>query len=175
MMLAYSSWLIGHRFMLKGIFYILFFLSTMSYDLRANAAEYTSSSELIENAKAFDKKTVLYKGEAVTAIMDRGEHSWVNVNDGQNAIGIWCEKRQLGGVKFLGDYKNRGDMLEIEGVFNRACPLHGGELDIHAYRIRVLEPGSKVSERVDRHKLRLAVALFLTTLAVIIIFRKRII
>ena len=66
-------------------------------------ADTVSSSELIERAKEFDGKAVAYKGEAVTAILNRGEHSWVNLNDGTNAIGVWSKTSDLGAIKFIGD------------------------------------------------------------------------
>jgi len=137
------------------------------------AQEPASSKELIENAKALDGKTVTYKGEAVTAIMNRGEYSWVNLKDGDNAIGAWCESAQLESVKFLGDYRNRGDILEVEGIFNRACPIHNGEFDIQAVRVSIVKSGFRTEEDVDRNKLKLSIALFLATLAFMVLFKRR--
>ena len=51
-----------------------------------------SSTELINNAKSYDGKTVVYEGEVIGDIMVRGAFAWINVNDGKNAIGIWLEK-----------------------------------------------------------------------------------
>jgi hypothetical protein len=137
------------------------------------AATY-SSKALIENSKLLDGKRVTYKGEAVTAIMKRGDYAWVNVNDGQSAIGVWCDSHMLDDVKFLGTYKHKGDMLEIEGIFNRACPVHGGELDIHANKVKVTDAGFPVMERIDLRKAALAAFLFLMTIAATIVFRRRI-
>ena len=129
---------------------------------------------MIENAKALDGKTVQYRGEAVTAVLNRGEYSWVNLNDGDNAIGIWCKSASLASIKFIGDYKNRGDILEAKGVFHRACPAHNGELDIHADSIKIAKPGFPVSERMLRRKLNAAIAVFLLTILLAAAFRKRI-
>lgn len=139
----------------------------------AGAVTFTSR-ELIENAKLLDGRTVTYRGEAITAIMERGDHAWVNVYDGSNAIGVWCPKKLLKDVRFLGDYKNKGDIVQVEGVFNRACSEHNGELDIHAVRITVLEKGHPVGELVDGRKINLAIVLFLLTLVMIFIYRKKI-
>jgi hypothetical protein len=133
-----------------------------------------SSKALIDNAKVLDGKKVVYRGEAVTAIMKRGEYAWVNVNDGDNAIGIWCKGYKLAPVQYLGGYKFTGDTLEVEGMFNRACSMHGGELDIHANKIRILKTGSAVSDSANLRKLALAVVLLLATIAVTVIFRKRV-
>lgn len=139
----------------------------------AHAASY-SSKALIENAKLLDGKKVTYRGEAVTAIMKRGDHAWVNVNDGDNAIGIWCKVSMLEPVKFLGDYKHAGDILEVEGMFNRACPMHGGELDIHPNKVKILKAGFSMKEKVDLGKTGLTIFFFLMTLVITIVFRKRI-
>lgn len=140
----------------------------------AAAAIETSSKSLIENAKFYDGKTVTYRGEAVTAVMKRGEYAWVNVNDGDNAIGIWCKAASLGPVRFLGGYKVRGDTLVVTGVFNRACQEHGGDLDIHADEVTVAKTGHLIPEEVNRRKVRLAFILFFFTIVIVVIFRKRI-
>lgn len=132
-----------------------------------------SSSILIERAKVFDGKTISYQGEAITAVMPRGEYSWVNVHDGDNAIGVWAKTGSLSGVKVLGDYKHRGDVVMVDGIFNRACPLHGGDCDIHAEIISVVKPGSVVRERIDQQKTFLTLAIFLITLYITSKFRKR--
>jgi hypothetical protein len=133
-----------------------------------------SSKALIDNAKVLDGKKVVYRGEAVTAIMKRGEYAWININDGDNAIGVWCKGYMLLPVQHLGGYKFRGDMLEVEGVFSRACPEHGGELDIHADKVKIISMGFAVNERASPPKLALTVLLLLATIAATVIFRKRI-
>jgi len=132
-----------------------------------------SSTELIENAKELDGAIVSYKGEVVTAIMRRGTHSWISVNDGPNAIGVWAKKDLAEKIIFIGDYKYKGDIVEIEGVFKRACSEHGGELDIHAGKITVLERGCSLAERPYGNRMRIAVALFLATLIAVAFFWKK--
>ena len=152
---------------------IAVFLAALSFSICATPgfAQTLSSTELIENAKELNGAIVSYKGEAVTAIMQRGAHSWVSVNDGPNAIGIWAENSLVGNIEFIGDYKHRGDTIEIEGIFNRACSEHGGELDIHAEKITVLERGSSRAERPYGNRIRIAIALFLATLIAVAFFR----
>ncbi len=133
-----------------------------------------SSEELIEKAKELDGKAVVYRGEVVTDILERGAHAWLNANDGGNAIGIWCDAALGKKIKFTGDYKHRGDVIEAEGIFNRACAQHNGELDIHASRVDIIKRGSQVSERLDKDRSYLATALFLLTAFIIIRYRKRV-
>jgi hypothetical protein len=133
-----------------------------------------TSTELITGANALDGNTVTYKGEIIAAVMDRGEHSWVNLNDGYNAIGVWCKKSSLNDVKFMGDYKNEGDVLEVTGVFRRACPEHGGELDIHADSVKIEARGFPIQERVSMNRIDVAIVFFILTLLAIFMMRKRI-
>ena len=141
--------------------------------LTASVAEAVSSRELIDNANGFNGQTVKYKGEAVVAILGREDGSWVNVSDGHNALGIWCKKEMTDSIKYLGDYKTKGDMVEIEGVFNRACPQHGGELDIHAVSFKVTKTGYFIKEAFDVWKLNISAGIFLAIMLLIILFRKR--
>src|SRR3989338_8359022 len=52
-------------------------LLLLIFTLNLCHAETLSSTELIENAKSLDGQTVDYKGEVITAILNRGEHSWI--------------------------------------------------------------------------------------------------
>jgi len=140
---------------------------------RAESRVFTST-ELIEHAGAIDGSTVTYKGEIVAAVMNRGEHSWVNLNDGYNAIGIWCRTGSLSDVKTLGNYKNEGDVLEVTGVFHRACPEHGGELDIHADSVRIESRGFPIEEHISMRRIDITIMFFILALLAIFMMRKRI-
>ena len=136
--------------------------------------KYYTSAELINGANVIDGSIVTYKGEIVAAIMNRGESSWINLNDGFNAVGIWCRSASLGDVRTMGDYKNEGDTVEVTGVFHRACPEHGGELDIHADRVRIVATGFPVEERVSVYRINIAIVFFVLTLLAVVVLRKRI-
>ena len=125
----------------------------------SDLAQSISSTELINNAKQHDGKTVVYEGEVIGDIMVRGEYAWINVNDGQNAIGIWIEKSLTKDILYTGSYKSKGDWLEITGVFQRACLQHGGDLDIHAQAIRKVRPGRQILERLNMSKRNLVFVL----------------
>ncbi len=132
-----------------------------------------SSNELIEKSKELNGRRLNYRGELIVAILDRGEYSWVNLNDGFNAIGVWCKSSMLDNVKFAGDYKNRGDILEVNGTFNRACSMHNGELDIHADTVKIISRGYPFKRAIDLKALKSAAVLFLVTILTVIIFRKK--
>ncbi len=138
------------------IFFLLLSLS-------AAYAQPVSSTELINNAKLYDGKKVVYEGEVIGDVMARGRYSWVNLNDGQNAVGIWVPEALARDVRMTGSYKTKGDWLEATGIFHRACPEHGGDLDIHAQAIRVIQGGRVTVERANPAKKNL----FFTLLGII--------
>jgi len=128
---------------------------------------------LTEKARELNGRKLNYSGELITTILDRGEYSWINLNDGSNAIGVWCKSSLLRGIKFAGDYKNRGDRVEVNGTFNRACSIHNGELDIHADTVKIIKHGEFFKRAIDLKRINSAAALFALTIFTVIIFRKR--
>ena len=144
---------------------LLFLLFSVSH------AQTISSTELINNAKLYDGKTVVYEGEVIGDIMVRGEFCWININDGKNAIGIWLHKDLTKDILYTGSYKSKGDWVQITGLFQRACPQHGGDLDIHAQVIRKISPGRPTQESLNLSKRNLAFVL-LGILCLVLILRQ---
>ncbi|MFH1190705.1 MAG: DNA-binding protein [Candidatus Omnitrophota bacterium] len=122
-------------------------------------AQSVSSSELINNAKQYDGKLVTYSGEVIGDVMPRGEFAWVNINDGQYALGVWMGAALSKEIKFTGSYKSRGDNLEIVGIFHRACLEHGGDLDIHAHSLGEIVRGRIIKEKLNSDKVSLSLVL----------------
>lgn len=158
--------------MIKIKFYIFIIFLALLH-IENCYAESVSSKNIIENARVLDGKRIEYRGEVVTSVLKRGEYAWINLNDGDNAIGIWCKKSDIDFVRFAGDYKHKGDILEVTGVFNRACSEHGGEMDIHADSVSLILKGHFIKEKVSTEKMKLALELFLIIILIIVIYRKR--
>ena len=154
--------------------FVIFLLSISMCGLLCADTMEVSSRRLIEHSKFYDGKEIVYKGEAIVAVMKRGDYGWVNLSDGDNAIGIWCKSSHLEMIKYLGGYDSKGDTVEVTGIFNRACQEHGGDLDIHADTITVKKPGYFITENINGKRVRLVIAIFLVVIALVLIFRKRI-
>lgn len=122
-----------------------------------------SSTDLIQKAKALDGQVVVYTGEAIGELLTRGDYSWVNASDGANAIGLYMPTALAHKISEFGTYKTRGDTIEVTGIFHRACPEHGGDLDIHVTDVKVLAQGGPISHRV--HPGRVVWAIVLSALA----------
>lgn len=127
-------------------------------------AQETESLNLLNNAKNYDGKVVIYKGEVIGDIMMRGDHAWLHVNDGAIAIGIWASKDLIRDIDYTGDYKKRGDVVEVAGIFHRSCLEHGGDLDIHAQAIKIITPGSASARTVSKNKIYLGMGSFIIVL-----------
>jgi hypothetical protein len=110
----------------------------------------SGSADLINNARDYDAKTVIYSGEAIGDIMARGAYAWININDGANAIGVWIKKELAGGISYTGSYQARGDWVEVKGEFQRSCREHGGDLDIHAQTLNIISSGAEALHGINK-------------------------
>ena len=82
-----------------GVISLILLCSTVCF------AQPVSSTELINSAKQYDGKTVVYTGEVIGDIMIRGDYAWINLWDGKNAIGIWVRKDLVKDITYTGSYK----------------------------------------------------------------------
>ena len=117
-------------------------------------AALVSSKELLEGAQEYDEKAVFYKGEVIGDIMVRGESAWVNVRDEHGAIGVFCPLELTEKIEHQGNYNFRGDSVSVRGEFHRACSEHGGDSDIHAEKILIVEEGEEISHPLAPGKAR---------------------
>ncbi len=136
----------------KSFYFYLLPFTFFFFPIACYAQQPVSSVELINNAAQYDGKSVVFAGEVIGDVMARGDYTWVNVFDGNNALGIWVKKGFTKEIFFTAGYKSKGDVIEVTGVFRRACPQHGGDLDIHADSLRKIIPGRKLVERLNSEK-----------------------
>jgi hypothetical protein len=144
----------------------LVLLYTLHFTHYTAFAQPVSSTELINSAKLYDGKTIVYTGEIIGDIMARGDYAWVNVNDGKNAIGVWINKNLIKDIHYMGSYKFKGDVVEVSGIFHRACLQHGGDLDLHAQSLTKRIAGGPIQE-IPNFKERSIVILLLGALGLI--------
>ncbi|NTW72591.1 MAG: DNA-binding protein [Eubacteriaceae bacterium] len=143
--------------------FVLILLLIIPFSVQAYASDTTKINDLIENALSLDGKNVTIQGEAIGESFERGEYSWVNVNDGTNIIGIWMKTDDAQKITYYGNYKNKGDTLRISGIFRRSCSEHGGELDIHSDTVVITNTGSYVPEHIS--DIKIIAAVFLSMLS----------
>ena len=123
---------------------------------------------LQEHWEEYDGEEVIFVGEAVGDVMVRGDHAWVTLNDdhysrralreagelrgGNSGIGVWLPRREAEKIGRLGRYGSMGDRVEVRGVFHADCSQHGGDFDIHATSLEVLERGRDLNDSPDSGK-----------------------
>lgn len=148
----------------------------------AAAAPAARSAELVERHATWDGRVIEFTGEAVRESMVRGDRAWIHLNDdayatmeagprgklaGYNSgMGVWTGAEEAEAIDVFGDYRHRGDLVRVEGVFNAACARHGGDMDIHASRLDVVSEGERVPYVVGGWKG--PTALLLTLAAVVL-------
>ena len=134
----------------------------------AAAGEEVGSIQLIEQAKFYDTHEIVYSGEVVGDILSAGDHVWLNVSDGSSAIGVWATRELAEAVQVAGRYSQKGDVIRVAGRFSRACPEHGGDMDLHAQSIVLVKHGFPVGHAVPAWKVWLAVWITVPALLLLI-------
>jgi len=129
-----------------------------------NAANVTKVNDLINNMGEFDDKVVTIEGEAIGEAMNRGNYSWVNINDGTNAIGVWLKSSEAERITTFGDYKHAGDTVRISGLFSKNSLEHGGDVDIDCSSLEIIKKGHSVKEQLAHIKIVTAALLFCAAL-----------
>lgn len=130
-------------------------------------------SDIVEKASAYDGAKIAVEGEIIGDVMARGDHSWINILDNGTAVGVWVGKDRLPEIAYIGSYGAMGDRVYISGIMHRACPEHGGDLDIHAETIALVKKGTPISHPLDLKRLGVAVALSVSGVLLAILWQKR--
>ncbi len=150
-------------------------LAFVGWGLPAFAQEIPLSAQLVEKPGVFDGTEIEFTGEVIGEVMNRPGGAWVHLNDdaymernveegaelgGYNSgQAVWVPGGMAEAITRAGDYHNQGDIVRVTGVFNAACPEHGGDMDIHARELVVVTPGHAVVDPVPSWKPVLALVL----------------
>lgn len=104
----------------------------------------TSAPELTSASSGLDGSSVTIEGEVVSEVLAGGRgHVWVNVLSDGVAIGVWAPAGMVEDLEVFGEWSHTGDRVVVTGIFNEACDDHGGDLDVHATAIGLLERGGE--------------------------------
>lgn len=150
---------------MRRLLYALFIVAACVGFPSAAIAAGVSSTALIEEPAAWDGHLVTFTGEAVGEAMARGGEVWLHLNDdaytetsiaggaapqGYNSgLAVVVAAQDAEVVTVYGDYRHRGDTVRISGIFNAACPEHGGDMDVHASEISVVRAGTALTHSLE--------------------------
>lgn len=129
-------------------------------------------NDLIEEGKELDGQNIVIKGEAIGEVLNRNIYSWVNINDKTNAMGIYMKTSDSEKITQYGGYNKIGDTIEVRGIFNRACKEHGGDMDVHAKEVIVVDKGKVLKDSIPKYKVILSIVLTTLTCIISIILYK---
>jgi hypothetical protein len=158
--------------------------------LGADEAVTVSSRALLACPDAYQGRRVRYTGEAVGEVLARGDHAWVQLNDGayhetgplphrpdyagaNSGIGVRLPAGGAERIHRTGGPERRGDVVAVEGRFHRALPDTADAMVIDADRVRRVSAGEPIAQPV-RSERRIA-ALALGVLAAAMVAAERLI
>lgn len=130
-------------------------------------------NDLIKESHTYDKQSIVIEAEVILEVLERDDYAWINVNDGTNAIGVYLPIEMTQDLDVFGDYNHIGDKVLIEGVFSRNCDEHGGEIDIHATSLTIVEEGYIVEREVSVWKFAIAFISFSLSIIVLLVYRNK--
>ena len=150
--------------------------------LRNVRPQLVTAAQLIECPEVFDGTEVRYRGEVVRAVLHRRDRAVVQVNDdryglelgplpehrtavgGNSGMTVVLSQRQADDIAYVGDYRHRGDVLDIVGTFRAADPYDAGGPTITADTANVQRTGSVLEHRIDPARMVVASLLALVAL-----------
>ncbi|GAB4275446.1 MAG: hypothetical protein Kow0056_05010 [Coriobacteriia bacterium] len=130
---------------------------------------------LVADPLGFDGAQVTIIGEVIGDRLHSGQgHVWVNVLGEQGvAVGVWVPREDTEDIEFYGDYGHVGDTVLVTGLLNASCELHGGDFDIHAASLEIIERGREVTHEGDPALAILGVALIVVAGGLLSYYRYR--
>lgn len=142
-----------------------------------------AAERLIECPDAYDQQTVRYRGEAVRAVLRRGDRAWVHLNDDAYGLELGplpAHRTAIGGnsgipvsipldvadaITHVGDARHHGDIIDVVGTFHRADPADDGGPTIQAHNATIAQVGRTISRPVSRPRVITAVVLAILAVA----------
>lgn len=135
-------------------------------------AQLISIQELLNQSKAYDQQTVIIEAEVILEVLERDDMAWLNVNDGTNVIGVFLPLEMTEKLTTFGNHQNQGDRIRIEAIFYRNCFEHGGEMDLHAINIDVIEKGFRIERPISTWKFSFAIVGFTSSMISLWMYRR---
>ena len=120
-------------------------------------------ASLLADPARYDGQEVSIEAEAIGDRLHAKHGTWVNFLDTTAAIGCFFPTSLAKDIRLLGGYELKGDAFRVTGVFHAGCPKHGGELDIHADRLELLQKGRPTPHPISQAKVALAAGLSLAS------------
>lgn len=154
--------------------------------------EPVTSNELYDCPDEWDGRQVRYTGEVVGAVLDRGEESWLQLNDdvyaqtsgplpthrdfrgGNAGVGARVPSDATGAIAHVGGPGRRGDLVEVVGTFRRVDEATGEVAVLEVRELEVVRSGAPVEQPAVPARAWVASAAAVLALAVTVAGRRRV-
>ncbi|CAN5203924.1 hypothetical protein BH23ACT9_BH23ACT9_00980 [soil metagenome] len=157
----------------------------------AEPAVTVDSNRLYDCPRTWDGRRVRYVGEAVGALLDRGDHAWVQLNDdvyadgvgplpthrdfrgGNAGIGARLDADQAQQLTTIGGPRFRGDLVEVVATFQRVDPDSAEVAVLLVESLTVLRGGEPLEQPRAPARPVIAGLAALIALGVVVLERRR--
>ncbi len=148
---------------------IIFFLTLFVLDIPAYA-ESVSLGNLINQPDKYDQKTITFEAEVIGEPLSTQSGNWFNVTCGSYHIGIFFKDKDLiNQLKYWGSYRQRGDIVQVKGVFYKNCPAHS-QSGVHLISLELVKRGMDVSYPISSGKIKFAFLSFVICLTMAAVY-----
>lgn len=123
--------------------------------------------------RALDDGEVRFTGEVVGDLVNAPQlgYKWANAAGASNSvISVFLSDEQASLVKSTGSYHAVGTSLKITGTYHVACPVHQGELDVHAINVELVSEGGPLDHPVDKKRFTISAVLCAAAVLVLAAF-----
>lgn len=150
-----------------------------------------TSNQLYDCPASYQGRPIVYEGEAVGAVLQRGEHAWMHLNDdvyagatgqlpahrdfqgGNGGVGVRIPAALADQIARVGGPAERGDRLRVQGVFHRVHADSREPAVIVATRGEIVARGVPFRDPVLPD--RAIAALLLSAIALVLIAAERVV
>ena len=125
--------------------------------------------DLVMRSAMYEGRTVILQGEVIDDIMPRGKFAWINIQGQYNEIGVWLPLELTKRITYKGNYRFKGDRVEVLGVFKHADEEFGGEFCFRAIDLKIIQAGFPSPHQQSPTKKHIVWSLFWFTLCLLLI------
>ncbi|MEK9149848.1 MAG: hypothetical protein AAB267_07375 [Candidatus Desantisbacteria bacterium] len=127
-------------------------------------------NDLLLEPKRYDGQKIEVSGEVIGFSIKKENGWFINVDIGGGVIGVFT--KELPRIEHYGQYKEKGDVVRVKGVFYSTCQEHRGETDIHSQSIEVIARGETIPHPIKKANVISAILLSFLAIALVLLYKR---
>lgn len=149
-----------------------------------------TSADLVECPDTFDGQRVSFEGEAVGAVMQRGDHAWIQLNDDPYGLALGplpAHRLTVGGNAGMavviprsaapgitaGSFNRHGTGVAVTGTYYKSHALDAGAPAIDADSLEIIRPPRAIQHPVSLPRLIVAAVLGVAAIGLSVAWRRQ--